>query len=214
MGSGDHLATPCPFHDCNETFLSINGVCNHLSIDHGDAMEMLDPSMITRYDLHICNLCNSECYTTEGQLFAHKLECRPPERTTCNTQLLEAAFKKYSPKPRLWRKQMTWLKKMKIEPMPYRMGLYSKIAENLNLKEELWNTGATLLQLVVDSSAKFTGKSRCRGDTNAVPIWRLLLIYQACVLHPAPPNRPVGETLAKIVRNRLLRFRQGNIRDL
>ena len=109
---------------------------------------------------------------------------------------------------------MTWLKKMKIEPMPYRMGLYSKIAENLNLKEELWNTGATLLQLVVDSSAKFTGKSWCRGDTNAVPIWRLLLIYQACILHPAPQNRPVGETLAKIIRNRLLRFRQGNVREL
>ena len=106
---------------------------------------------------------------------------------------------------------MTWLKNMKIEPMPYRMGLYSKIAENINLKEEICNTGVTLIQLFVDSSAKFTEKSRCRGDTNAVPIWRLMIIYQACILHPAPLNRPVGKTLVKIIHNRLLRFRQGNV---
>ena len=68
--------------------------------------------------------------------------------------------------------------------LQYRMGLYSKIAENINLKEDIWNMGATLLHLAVDLSAKFTGKSRCCGDTNAVPIWRLLLIYQACILHP------------------------------
>ena len=49
-------------------------------------------------------------------------------------------------------------KKSKIEPMPYRMGLYSKISENPNLNEDIWYTRASLMQLVVNSSAEYKGK--------------------------------------------------------
>ena len=103
---------------------------------------------------------------------------------------------------------------VEMSPFPFQSNIYSKTKKD-KLKQDLDSTVASLFYLCVKSTKSLkSAATHSSHETTSNPLWRLLIIFQGCVLCPLPRKRPKRQSIGRVVANRLRRFRSGHVETL
>ena len=137
-----------------------------------------------------------------------------PYRDYINTVLLSTTFSDFKIDYVKWKSTLKWIAELDITPFDFRSNVYGKIRKP-KLQRDLQNTYDKLMSLCTESTKQLQSASMHSSHETAInPFWRLIILFQGCVMCPLPKKRAKWYSLVKVIASWLRRFQQGQVPEI
>ena len=169
-------------------------------------------------DLFVCRECGDELFTSLNALNNHVRTRHSKSRSLTNLELVESyIFNDIKDScTSYWSEGLEFLRSIPSDPPPFRQTLISKI--KFRLEEDICNTFGSLIELA-DEALNPCPNSRLsrKQDFDPDEILQLVYLFEQLVLFPTKLDTTKSKnapSLNSIIRSRLLKFKQGRIKEL